>query len=520
MANRRKDTMQIRQILRLHKLGLSNRQIAIELSIHRNTINSYVRLFKQSNRSISDLLALPPAQLMALFPKAQMIQKGRYEILSSYFTQILKDSKQVGFTLQNAWEWYKTKDPGAYGYTQFVKHYKDWLGQKDVHLKLHHKAGEKLMIDYTGKKLHWIDKSSGELIEVEVFVGVLPSSGYLYAEASSSQNKFDFISSMQRCLSYIGGVPKVLICDNLKSAVSQGSKYEATLNRTFRDMADHYGCAINPTRPYRPKDKAMVERMVQLVYQQIFYKLRNEHYYSLHQLNERIRELLNHLNDRPFKGIQISRREMFLQTELACLSPLPPQGYSFKEFQRAKVQKNSHVYMSADKHYYSVPYRYIGHHVKIHYTSQIVEVYYYHQRIACHKRQLIKSAYSTKKEHLPSTHQFYLDWNPDYFKKMAQQIGPYTTQYINRLFSQPGYTETKYKRAMGVIQLIKKYPRERLEKSCRLALLHPESSYKRILHILDKKLDQQADLFTSVKTVNESHIPQHQNIRGANYYQV
>jgi len=517
MANKRKDTMEIKQLLLLHYQGLSNRKIADALGMSRNTVNGYVSLFKARDEPLDTLLSWSEDQLRSLFEQPDQKDQDRFQDLLSYFPEVLKGSKQVGFTLRKMWEKYREGRDDGYGYTQFVAHYHHWNEKSDVTLKLNHKAGVCLMVDYTGQKLHWVRRETGEVIEVEVFIGTLPASGYTYVEATPSQSKDDFIRCMVNFLNYLGGVPQMAITDNLKSAVSKASKYEAITNRTFRDMADHYNMVLNPTRPYRPKDKAHVERTVDLVYEQIFFEIRNEVFFSLHELNSRIAELLEKFNARMYKQLDMSRRELFLTTEYPTLKPLPPEPYQTKHFKRAKVQKNTHVYLSVDKHYYSVPYRYIGHRVHIQYSDRIVEVFYNHQRITSHLRDRTASGYTTKDDHLPSHHQIYQNWNPDYFVQKARKIGPNTTQYIQRLFTQDGHVETKYKTAMGIIHLVRQYSVDRIEKACQLAYIHPVSSYQRLLSILEKCLDQLPSLF-DVESSTQSHIPPHNNIRGARYF--
>lgn len=509
--------MEIKQLLLLVAQGWSNRKIADHLGMSRNTVNGYVTLFKNRTETIEELLTWSEDQLQSLFSPIDQRDLERYTDLEGYFPEVLKSSRQVGFTLQKMWEKYRQERDDGYGYTQFVAHYHRWNSKSDVTLKLDHKAGESLMADYTGKKLHWVNKQTGELNEVEVFVGTLPASGYTFVEATESQGKDHFIGNMVNFVNYIGGVPQVAIPDNLKSAVSKASKYEAITNRTFRDLADHYGMVLNPTRPYRPKDKAHVERTVQLVYEQIFFPMRDEVFFSLHELNERIAELLEKFNDRKYSQLNISRKELFLTTEYPMLKPLPPEPYQIKHFKRAKVQKNTYVYLSSDKHYYSVPYRYIGKRVQIHYSERMVEIFYNHQRIGSHLRDRTASGYTTKEDHLPSKHQFYRSWSPNYFIQKAGEIGLNTTQYIQRLFNQEGHVETKYKTAMGIVQLPRQYTLDRIEKACQLAHIHPVSSYQRVLSILEKGLDQLAPLFDH-EPPTASHIPPHSNIRGATYY--
>lgn len=509
--------MQIRQMLLLHVQGHSNRTIAEELSISRNTINKYIAKLKALELDQSKIESMDDKQVADLFvPEEERPVEERKNRLYDYFPEVLKQSKQVGFTYQAMWESYRTEHEDHYGYTQFLEHYHRWNAKNEPTLKLHHRAGEKVMVDYAGKKLCWIKRETAEVQDAEVFVACLPASGYVFVQASESQRKEDFIQSVISCLNYFGGVPEVIVCDNLKSAVDKSSKYEAVANRTFRDMAMYYGAVLNPTRPHRPKDKALVERMVDLVYEQIYFKMRGEIYHSLHALNERLRELTDQLNDRKLSLLECSRRDLFLSLDYPKLKTLPPQQYAMKVYQRAKVQKNSHVFLSTDKHYYSVPYRYIGKHVVIHYSDRLVEVYHNNERIASHRRIRIKSGYTSKANHLASHHQKYLSWKPEYFIGKASMIGPHTRDYIKRLFTQPGHIEAKYKSAMGIIHLKRQYPPQRIEKAAMLAKIHPISSYQRLHDILAKGLDQYPDLFAN--ETQRPDIPTHDNIRGSHYY--
>ncbi len=511
--------MQIRQMLLLHLQGHSNRWIADQLSISRNTINKYVHKAKELGLDRDNVLAMDEVVLADHFKSPEAPKDQRLDELHQYFPEVLKQSKQVGFTYQAMWEGYRQIYEDGYGYTQFLEHYHRWNRRNEPTLKLHHPAAEKVMVDYAGEKLSWVNRDTGEVQDVDVFVACLPASGYVYVQASASQQKEDFIGSMISCLNYFGGVPEVIVCDNLKSAVHKASKYEAIANRTFRDMAMYYGAVLNPTRPYRPKDKALVERLVDLVYEQIYFKMRGEVYHSLHALNERIRELrelTDRLNNRKLSQLDCTRRELFLSTEYSKLKPLPPQPYAIKTYQRAKVQKNTHVLLSADKHYYSVPYRYIGRQVVLHYTDRVVEIYHNHERIASHRRIRVKAGYTSKANHLASHHQKYLGWKPEIFIDKAAEIGPHTRNYVERLFSQSGYIEAKYKSAMGIVQLQRHYPPERIEAAARLAKLHPHSSYQRLRELLAKGLDQHPDLFDHL--MDRPDIPAHDNIRGPHYY--
>jgi len=505
-------------MIKLKLSNYSNRRVAKELSLNRNTINSYIKKINQSGKDLHQLYDLSDDQLMLIFEKEKQ-PPDRLNQLLVYFKKVKKEKSRPGFTFQNIWQEYKDDYKNGYSYSQFMLHYNNWSIQNKATLKLNHVAGDKLMVDYAGKKLGWVDSSTGEVIDVEVFVACLPASGYTFVMASPSQKKADFIDCITKTLEFIGGVPKQIVVDNLKSAVSKTSKYEPITNRSLRDLGLHYGAVLNPTRPYHPKDKAMVERMVRLVYEQIYFAIRNEIHFSLPELNERILQLVHKLNARKLSQLDCSRYDLFKENECKLLQELPAHGYELKEQQRSKVGKNCHVYLSKDKHYYSVPFRFIGRRTHIRYSSRMVEIYYRNERIALHFRDRSKSGYSTKKEHLPSTHQYYLNWSPSFFLGKAEKIGPNTHQYIKKLFDQDGVAETKYKTAMGIIQLKKQYETTRIEKAVQLAMLYPKVSYNKLKGILEKNLDLHDNLFEN-RYDEKSHIPNHENIRGAEYYKI
>jgi len=418
-----------------------------------------------------------------------------------------------GGTREALWKEYLHTHPEGYGYTQFNEHYNNWLGQTKASGKLTHKAGDKLLVDYTGKKLQVVDKQTGEVHDVEVFVGILPCSGYTYVEASRSQQREDFIGSINNCFQFLGGSSKAIVPDNLKSAVSKSSKYEPIINKTLKDLALHYGCAINPTRSYSPQDKAMVEGAVRLVYQRIFFQIRNMTFFSLDELNEQLKKELVKYNEYLMVTYQASRRKLFVELEEQYLQPLPSTLYQIKHYKRAKVQKIGYIFLSDTKSYYSVPYRYIGKQVELQYDQDIIEIYCQSDRIASHKRVYRPGQYVTIKEHMSSTHQFYNDWSPEYFNKLALSIGTKTGEYISRLIAQQDYPETGYKQALGILSLKKAFDKHRIEKACAIALTHDTCSYRTIKRILENKMDQAIE-----SKKQQFIIPLHTNIRGSEAY--
>lgn len=515
MANKRIEIMDIRQIIQLKLQGFSNRKAAQILGIHRNTINEYVGLLKGSNSSYTELLKLSDKELTLLFPLKRTLNQARYEQLSVYFSYFKNELKKPGCTRQVLWQQYLLKHADGYGYTQFNEHYNNWLKRIKASGKFVHKAADKVYVDYTGKKLSYIDRTTGEVVEVEVFVGILPCSQYTFVQACPSQNREDFIGCMNACLRYFGGAPKAIIPDNLKSAVSKASKYEPILNKTFKEFALHYGSVINPTRTYSAQDKALVEGAVKLVYQRIFYPISQMQFFSLQELNEQIAILLEHYNDRLMSQWGVSRKEQFISIEKQYLSALPPSDYQIRHYKRAKVQKMGYVYLHQDRNYYSVPYRFIGKQVQLCYSADTVEVYHKNERIASHKRSFKPGHYVTIRDHLSSSHQFYGDWSPAYFAKLAKPLGADVESYVKALIGQAAYPEVGYKQCLGIIHLKKEYPIQRINNACKRALSFHRYSYRIIKNILENKMDLQEQ-----QSKTESiHIEPHQNIRGSQYYQ-
>lgn len=508
--------MDIRQLLQLKQGGHSNRKIALLTGIHRNSVNVYVQQLQACEKPFEALLSLSDVELNALFASNGTIQKERYEALSKDFEYFRSELKKPGCTKQVLWEEYLLKTPDGYSYTQFCEHLRRWLKQLKGSGKLIHKAGDKLYVDYTGKKLKYIDKASGEVVEVEVFVGILPCSGYTFVEASASQQLPHFIGSMNNCLRFFGGSPQAIVPDNLKSAVTKGSKYEPTLNKSFKDFALHYGTVINPTRTYAPQDKALVEGAVKLVYQRIFYPISKMTFFSLAELNEEIKLRLIVYNDYLLSQLKLSRKQQFLTIEQPFLSPLPSDKYQLKTYRKATVQKMGYVFLSEDKNYYSVPYRFIGKKVEVSYDYQNVFVRYKNERISSHLRSYKPGAYITTSEHLSSSHQFYQNWSPDYFARLARPYGSHVEAYVKALIESKPYPEVAYKQCLGILSLSKKFDKTRLNNACARGLGLSRYGYHIIHNMLINKMDL-ADEWPHPP--QEQTIQVHPNIRGAAYYQ-
>lgn len=513
MAGKTIGIMDLRQLIQYHKQGLDNRKIGRLIGINRNTVNGYVNLLKRLSHSYDDLLNLDDGTLHELLTQKSEKSNSRYEELAKQFEYFHKELKKPGATLYSLWKAYKAKNSDGYKYTQFTHYYKQWAENQKASYKITHHAGEKVYIDYTGKKLQIVNRETGELKEVEVFVAILPASQYIFVQACWSQQTEDLIDCVRRTFEFYGGSPQAIVPDNLKAAVNQSDKYEPVINKSFKDFGLHYNCSVQPTRPYQPQDKALVENAVRLVYQHIFYPLNQQTFFSLKELNDALTPLLQELNERMFSQVNYSRRELFITVEAPYLQSLPSTPYEVKHFKRAKVQKMGHIYLGVDKHYYSVPYPYIGRRVEVRYSQTTVEIYYNNHRLCTHKRDYRPGKYTTQKQHLSSTHRQYSEWNLDFFKEKAAKIGPYTTDYISRLILQYAYPELGYKQAQGLLQLTRTYDEQRIEKACRRGLEVTRYSYHTINEILKNGTEQLELLFE-----DQSHISSHGNIRGGGYY--
>lgn len=513
MAGQRIDMMEIRALIRLKQKNLSNRKAAQALGVDRKTVDAYVGRFKALELSYDELSTLNEKDLLELFTVESQTEKERYEQLAAQFDYFKKELNTPGCTLGYLHSEYINKYPQGYRYTQFCLHFRTWLGKTKPGGKLVHKAAEKLFIDFCGKKLSYTDRATGEVIPVEVFVGILPCSQYTFVKAVNSQKREDTISCLTDCLDYLGGVPQSIVCDNLKAAVTKAHKYAPVINKTLKDFALHYDCTIDPARPYHPTDKALVEGAVKLVYQRIYYPLSKQTFFSLESLNEAIKELLKDYNDYLFSHGGYSRRQEFIDVEKNLLAPLPQHPYSMRYYHRAKVQLTSHVWVNADKNYYSVPHRYQGLHVQVQFNQEVVEIFYNYDRIALHKRSYKAGQYTTAAEHMPPANQFFMKWNPEYFLTQAEKMGPSVKAYIDRLLNQYDYPQHAYKQCQGILAMAKQYGAERLEIACQRGLSLPRSSYHTIDRILRKGLDLWPETYEP-----ELLIPTHENIRGEHNY--
>jgi transposase len=504
----------ITRIIELKKAGNSIKKISKTLGVSKNTVRKYLR---RNDREDIDVESDNKDNLSKLLlGQNNQEERARENRLNELLPYLVKELKRVGVTRYLLWQEYKITDPDGYSYSRFCARIKSHKGAQDVTLRLEHKNGYALTIDYAGKKLHYVNKSTGEVHYCEVLVCTLPASGYTYACALPSQKQEDFVEGINQALLYLGGLPKVILSDNLKIFVIKSDRYEPTFNALSLQLATHYGIELQATRSGKPKDKAHVERHIAIAYNKIYGPLRDEEYHSIKALNQAIHKQLEELNNTNYQGKDYSRKDMFV-IEKEDLYKLPSSLFQVKKSTRAKVQRNYHVVLGEDKHQYSVPYRYVGKQSEIVYTRDTVEVYIDNIRIGIHKRDRRPHGYSTAAIHMPEKHVKYLEqkgWDAAYFKKQAEQIGSNTLWAISTMLDSKSLIEQTYNACLGVLGLGKKYTKERLEKACSKAHTTHRVNYQILSNILKNNMDKietpvQARLF---------RIQDHNNIRGADEY--
>jgi transposase len=512
MPTKRLTMRKIREILRLkYDCKLTYGQIATSCGIGRTTVSDYLNRFKASSLGwplSSDMDDIKLEEL--LFPSFQLNRSPDRAALDWQY--IHGELRRKGVTLMLLWQEYKAQHPDGYQYSQFCHLYRLWTGRIDPVMRQAHRAGERMFVDYAGQTVDIYDPSSKQLREAQIFIAALGASNYTYAEATWTQTLPDWIASHCRAYEYIGGVPEVTVPDNLKSGVKNPCFYEPDINPTYLDMARHYETAIIPTRVAKPRDKAKVEVAVQIVERFILARLRNQKFFSLHQLNEAIKKLLIVLNKKPFQKLPGSRQAMFLAVDKPALNPLPEHSYEFAEWKKARVNVDYHI--EVDRHYYSVPHQLIKKQIDVRITNGTIECFYKNTRVASHIRDHRQGRHTTVREHMPKSHQKMAEWTPDRFVRWAKKIGPQTTQLIMTVLSSRPHPQQGFRSALGILRLAKSYGDHRLEAACKRALMIGSSSYRSVASILKHGLDQKA----VARPSNEKPAISHKNVRGSQYY--
>jgi transposase len=520
MAGKVKRMNQIKQLLIMHRDGLGIKTIARALTMSKNTVKTYLeKVNVLLTRSIDpwlleDLIGLDEHALEQAFHSGNPAYKddSRYEYLISQMDDYQSQLKQTGVNRRLLWEEYHRSQPQGYSYSQFCWHLQQYERAKRPSAVLEHKAGEKLFVDFAGSTLTYTDLQTGQVIACQVFVACLPYSDFGFALAVRSQKVEDFIYALDRCIQHIGGVPRAIIPDNLKSAVVKSDPYEPKIQQVMEDFGNHHRCSILPARVRKPRDKALVENQVKIIYSRVFAKLRNRQFFDLESLNAAIAELMHLHNQTRMQKKPWSREEKFLSEEKACLLPLPTEPFEIKKYSLLKVAQNNHIYISEDKNYYSVPYTYIGQKVQIIYTQQRVHIYAKNSQIAVHLRSRRPAFYTTNPEHLCSQHKAYRERSPSYYLNLAHKRSKVLYVLFELVFTQNRYPEQLYKTCDGILNLSRSTPVEIFEKACQIALENKIYTYSFLKKVIENKSLQQAEYQP------ERRLPDHNNIRGKEYY--
>jgi transposase len=520
MAGKTKTMHQIRKLLQQKLKGWSNRRIHRETGISRITLRSYLNKLNSADCSIEKAIKLDDHELSKLLRLGDEKDTNRgdgRQRLYARFEYMRGELRRVGVTRLLLWEEYLEEEENGYGYTQFCEHYRRWSQSKQVVARMDHNPGERLEVDYAGKKLSYVDRDTGEVILCEVFVAALPFSGMSYVEASLSQKQEEFIGCLSNALKWIGGVPQSILTDNLKSSVTKSDRYEPSFTELMEQFESFYQVTATATRVRKPRDKPKVESAVKITYQRIYARLRNEVFYSLQDLNAAIVKCLERHLDKHFQNRIYSRKDLFESKEKNTLSPLPSEAFIIKKSREYKVRKDYHVMLGEDKHFYSVPYTLVGQKVRVTYTRDAVEIYHNFKRVAVHFRNRSSYGHSTQKSHMPDNHKYEADrrgWDAEHFKRKARRIGPVTEQVFDKILARPIFIEQSFTSCLGVLRLGGIYGYDRLEAACTRAMQAQNVTYRMLKHILEKKLDM-ADGQLQIDFTT----PPHDNIRGPEQYQ-
>jgi transposase len=516
MAHRRLSMRKTKEILRLkYELGLSNRQIARSCNVSRRTVAEYICRAEK----IGIPWPLPEktdnARLEEFLFGEKTLFSGAKRTLPD-MEYIHREMRRKGVTLRLLWEEYLSENPDGYQITQFCEYYSRWKKKLHPTMRLPHKAGEKMFVDWAGQTIPVINPKTGVISPASIFVAVLGASSYMFIEAFPNQKLPQWIAAHCDAYEYFEGVTKITVPDNPRTAVNKACRYEPDMNATYQEMAEHYGTVIIPARTYKPRDKAKVETAVQNAERSIIAVLRHQTFFSVAEVNRAIKKLLMKLNSKPFQKLAGSRLSLYEELEKLVLLPLPEQRYQFSQWSKATVNIDYHI--QAAKHFYSVPYQNIHQQVDVRLTDRTVEIFIRKQRVAAHRRSYMNGRYTTDKTHMPEAHQKHLEWTPDRLISWAQKIGDHCAQAVKAIIESKPHPELGYRACLGIMRLSRDHGSQRVEAACRRALKFDTCSYRSIKSILKTKLDKEP--LPGSEEQRPLLVQEHKNVRGEAYYAV
>jgi transposase len=510
MATERLPMRCVREILRQKLvLGRSNRQVATSLDVSNGTVSSTVSRARTIGLDWDKIAALNDEALEERIYGPKITNRAGRPLPEPTYLHV--ELRRPGVTLQLLHLEYLEQHPNGFRYTAFCRHYSEWLAQQQPTMRQVHHGGDKLFVDYSGNKPRIVDPTTGEVTEVELFVAVLGASNFTFVEASRTQTVRDWIGSHVRALETFGGVPKAIVPDQLKSGVTQPCRYEPGIQRTYEEMACHYNTTVMPARPKSPRDKAKVEAGVLIAQRWVLAKIRNQTFFSLAELNERISELVRELNERRMRVYGASRRELFERLDKPALGKLPTARFETCEWKKARVNIDYHV--DYDHHFYSVPSTLLRQEVEIRATATTVEIYLRGERVASHPRSIVRGRHTTIAEHMPKAHQAHAEWSPSRILAWAATVGAETAKLAEAILAARPHPEQGYRSCLGILRLSKAYGEPRVEAACGRAMAAGARSYRHVESILKHGLDR-------IEPIDEKNTKPvaHENIRGRDYY--
>lgn len=516
MPRERLSMRNIREVLRLRwEQGLSHRQIVASCNVGQGTVVEYLRRAAAAGLTWPLPEGLTDTELeRQLFPPPVAVPVAERPVPD--WAQVHRELRKKGVTLLLLWEEYRADHPQAFRYSWFCERYHEWRQAAEPRMHQVHKAGEKLFVDYAGVTASVVDRATGAARAAQIFVATLGASSYTYAEATWSQTLPDWISSHVRTFAHLGGVPELVVPDNLKAGVTAACYYEPDLNPTYQEVARYYGTAVVPARVRKPRDKGKVENGVQQVERWVLAPLRHRTFFTLAELNAALWEQLRTLNERPGQGLPASRRELFETLDKPALRPLPARPYELALWKKARVHVDYHV--QVDDHFYSVPFRLIRQEVEVRLTESIVELFQRGERVASHARSRRKYGYTTLPEHMPPGHRGYAERDAERLLHRARGYGAATEELFVQILGSRRHPEQGYRACLGILRLGEVHGAERLERASRRAVDTGALSYRSLQAILKHRLEE-TPVEHPVSEPNPPSAPrQHANLRGAAYY--
>ena len=513
MPTERLSMRKIRDVLRLKfESGLSERVIARSLSLSNGSVNSYLQRARMAglgwplpeglDDTALELLLFPPAPAVAAQARP-----------TPDWTLVDKELRRRGVTLALLWEEYRTAHPNGFGYSWFCEHYGAFKSRLRPTMRQSHAAGEKVFVDFAGDMIEVVDPVTGEVRPMKLFVAAMGASNYIFAQARPSEQIADWIGAHVDLFAFLGGAPKFVVCDNLKAAVTNPDRYEPGLNRSYLELADHYGVAILPARPYKPRDKAKVEQSVLIAERWILARLRNRRFFRVADLNTAITELVGDINARVMKGYNASRAELFATIDKPALKALPDDPYAFAVWKRCRVAPDYHV--EVDGHWYSAPFRLIRELVDVRVADRTVEIFHKRHRVASHLRAPNRRGHTTIPDHMPSAHRRHASWTPGRLVAYAEKIGPSTAALFEAIMTDRPHPEQGFRTCLGILALTRTYDNARVDAACRRGVSIKARSVASIRSILKNGLER---AFLNEGERLDREPVRHGNIRGRDYF--